>query len=162
MSRLSAHGLAVDLPAGWEGAIREGEASPTLRARAAGLGRTVHTPPVLHLTTAALPAVRGDFGSGAVDLLGSEDVFVAILEYGPDSVGTPLFDTGPMPRRLSPADFTPNRLQRAIPGQAGAQVFCTEGGRALCLYAVLGDHRRASRLTARASEILKAVEVTAR
>lgn len=160
--RLHAHGFAVDLPQRWEGAVRLGEVGDQLRARAARAGREVHTPPVLHLTTASLPQVRGDFGSGAVDLLGTDDVFVAVVEYGPDSVGTALFDTGPMPRRLSPADFTPNGLQRAIPGQAGAQVFCTEQGRALCLYAVIGDHRRASRLSARVGEVLDRIEVVAR
>lgn len=158
---LQSHGFAVDLPTGWEGAVREGEVADAVRQRAARTGRTVATPPVLHLTTATLPALRGDYGSGAVDLLTTDDVFVAVLEYGRDSVGTPLFDTGKMPRRLSPADFTPNGLQRAIPGQSGSQTFCTEAGRALCLYVVLGDHSRARPLLRRVNDLLDRVQIGA-
>lgn len=159
---LQSAGFRVDLPDRWEGAVRTSEVAVGVRERAARRGLAVQTPPVLHLTTASLPAVRGDFGSGAVDLLGADDVFVSVVEYGPESVGTALFDTGPLPRRLRAKDFRPDGLQRAIPGQSGLQVFCTEAGRALCLYVVLGAHTNARRLSGVASDALGRVEVVAR
>ena len=157
--RIDAHGFRVDLPAPWEGSVRQAEVSAATRARADYQGVTVQTPPVLHLSTTRLPTLRGDFGSGAVDLLGGDDVFVAVLEYGADSVGTPLFDTGPLPRSLDHRLFAPNGLQRAIAGQSGWQHFCTENGRALCLYVVLGAHHSARRLTRDASAILDRLEI---
>jgi hypothetical protein len=157
--RIDAHGFRVELPTPWEGAVRRAEVSATTAQRAAYAGVTVQTPPVLHLSSTRLPAVRGDFGSGAVDLLGPADVFVAVLEYGRDSVGTPLFDTGPMPRALDHRWFATNGLQRAIAGQSGFQRFCTEGGRALCLYVVLGAHHAARRLAREASAVLDRIEI---
>jgi hypothetical protein len=157
--RIDGHGFAVDLPAPWEGAVRVGSATVAERQRAGDHGLAVHTPPVLHLSTTRLPADRGDFGSGAVDLLGSGDVFLAVVEYGPESVGTPLFDTGPLPRSLDHRLFAPNGLQRAIAGQSGWQRFCTEAGRALCLYVVLGAHHDARRLARDASAVLDRLEV---
>ncbi|WP_108664254.1 hypothetical protein [Euzebya rosea] len=156
---LDAHGFRVALPDKWEGAVQRGRIDERVAARAREAGRPVHTPPVLHLTSASLPEVRGDFGSGAVDLLGDDDVFIALIEYGPENLGTALFDTGRMPRRLSVADFAPNGLQRAIAGQSGTQVFCTEAGRALCLYVVLGGHWQARRLLPRVNDALSRIDV---
>ncbi|CAN5336535.1 hypothetical protein BH23ACT9_BH23ACT9_24110 [soil metagenome] len=156
------HGFRVDLPAPWEGALQLGDVSPDVEQRAAFQGRIVQTPPVLHLSSAQLPPGRGDFGSGAVDLLSADDAFVAIVEYGADSVGTALFDTGPLPRRLDHRRFTADGLQRAIPGQAGYQHFCTENGRALCLYVVLGAQHQARRLTRQVDDVLSRVRIANR
>ena len=35
-----------------------------------------------------LPAGRGSFGSGAVELMAGQDVFMTLFEYGEESVGT--------------------------------------------------------------------------
>ena len=45
--------------------------------------------PILHACTIDMPTNRGDFGSGVVDLLDSEDVFISLLaEHGqPPPVG---------------------------------------------------------------------------
>lgn len=160
--RIDAHGFRVDLPSPWEGAVRLGEISAKTAEEASFQGIQVQTPPVMHLSSTQMPTLRGDFGSGAVDLLTSDDVFIAVLEYGAESVGTALFDTGPMPRSLSHRDFKPNGLQRAIPGQSGFQHFCTENGRAICLYVVLGAHHQARRLTRNANQIISRVEVQSR
>lgn len=160
--RVSGHGFTVDLPPPWEGAVGESQVSPQVHERAAFTGVVVQTPPVLHLSSTRLPASRGDFGSGAVDLLGGDDSFVAVVEYGADSLGTALFDTGPLPRRLDHGWFSPDGLQRAIPGQSGYQHFCTENGRALCLYVVLSAHRRARRLTRVVNDILPRIQVASR
>lgn len=160
--RIDAQGFGIDLPSPWEGAVQQSQVSDGVQRRAAFQGLLVHTPPVLHLSSTRLPPARGDFGSGAVDVLGVDDRFIAIVEYGADSVGTALFDTGPLPRVLDHRRFTPNGLQRAIPGQSGYQHFCTEGGRALCLYVVLGAHHQARRHTRSVNDILDRVEIAPR
>ena len=129
---ISAHGISVTLPRGWEGHIAGG----TSEAKSASPAT-----PVAHLSTTALPPGRGDFGSGAVEGLGPDDVFVALVEYGADCVGTELFARQGLPRRLRPRAFNRRALQRTLEGQCGQQLFFTEAGRAFCLYVVLGrDH----------------------
>lgn len=159
---VQAHGFSVDLPSPWEGAVRLGETSPAVRERAAFRGLEIQTPPVLHLSSASLPADRGDFGSGAVDLLGDADAFMAVVEYGAENLGTALFDTGPLPRRLDHRWFRPDGLQRAIAGQSGYQHFCTENGRPVCLYVVLGAHHQARGLTRQVNDILSSIRIASR
>lgn len=160
--RIDAQGFGIDLPTPWEGAVQQSTVSDRVQTRASFQGLVVQTPPVLHLSSTRLPPGRGDFGSGAVDLLGSDDSFIAIVEYGADSVGTALFDTGPLPRSLDHRRFAPDGLQRAIAGQSGYQHFCTDNGRALCLYVVLGAHHQARRLTRSVNDILDRVEIAFR
>jgi hypothetical protein len=141
VSRLSAEGLAVDLPTGWEGEIyvrpAEVPAPPAAGAAAQVAGRAR---PVLQLADFALPRTRGDFGGGAVELMGPRNIFVSLFEHGPESVGTPLFATPGPPWPVRPGDFGPNRLQRPLPGQGGGQWFFHQHGRAFCLYVVLGSY----------------------
>jgi len=128
--RLSAHGLDVDVPPGWEARI--------MRREVQSFGEQPR--PVVHLANFSLPEERGDFGAGVVERMRGRDTFVVVFEYGPDSVGQPLFRHQGFPR-LTPKHFSARRLQRTLPGQAGAQLFFTAGGRAFCLYAVLADGR---------------------
>ena len=160
--KLTGYGITTDLPAGWEGRI-------TKRATPAGdLGRTsaIGTPgevpgPVVHLANFALPEQRGDFGSGAVDLMGSGHVLLTLFEYGPESAGQALFTRRGIPT-LQPRMFDPNGLQHVIAGQAGCQRFFTEGGRQFCLYAVIGRHAEAPALTAKANATLRATRIDPR
>jgi hypothetical protein len=151
MAELRAHGLAVQVLPGWEG---------TIFLRVAGQGETTH--PVLHLATFPLPAERGDFGTGAVELMEPDDVFVVVFDYGPASASAPLFAGRRMPRLLSGEDFTPYSLQRALPGQAGAQWFFCEAGRALSLYVVLGSFARRDRLVSGVNAVLRSFGVDTR
>ena len=96
----------------------------------------------MHLANFALPEQRGDFGSGAVDVMRSGDVLVVLFEYGPESIGQALFRRRGVPRNLRPDMFSGSALQRTVPGQAGTQIFFTEADRAFCLYVVLGKHQR--------------------
>ncbi len=167
--RLAGHGLVVDLPSRWEGTIGRRPADAGASAAAAGALRTVAPAlpqeqllPVAHLATFALPLDRGDFGSGAVDLMGAGDVFLAVVEYGPECVGTPLFASRPRLPRFEVPQFGPARLQRVQKGQAGAQAFCTVGGRAFCVYAVVGASGRAAALAAEVNGVLAATEVEPR
>ena len=148
---LAGEGISVDLPPGWEGAIYR---------RQSEVGEEPH--PVVHVATFPLPVDRGDFGNGAVNLMGSDDVLIVILEYDSASAGTALFGRAGAPRQLTGADFSPHTLQRLIPGQAGVQRFFTDAGRACCLYVVIGAHRRGARLAADASAVLQSVRIEPR
>jgi len=115
--------------------------------------------PVAHLATFGLPAERGDFGSGAVEIMGAEDLFMAFVEFGPECAGTPLFAETQLPR-LDPSGFARNRLQRALLGQSGHQSWHTIKNRAFCLYVVLGSHGLAKKLVPRANQVLTTLQVT--
>jgi len=160
------HGLAADPPAGWHVAVsrRPGAQPSTLAERrvapAAALDEDV-TRPVLHACTRPLPADRGDFGSGVVDLLGPDDVFVALVDYGSEVADVGLFANQGMPR-LAPSQFGPNRLQRPLPGLSASQHFFSEGGRAFCLFTVLGSHARRMASVQRAVALVRTVRITDR
>ncbi len=167
--RLIGHGLAVDLPVRWEGTIGRRPADPGGARVAAGAARTMAPAlaeeqllPVAHLATFPLPGDRGDFGSGAVDVMTADDAFLAVVEYGPECAGTPLFAVLPRLPQLKVGQFGPARLQRVQKGQAGAQVFCTVGGRAFCVYAVVGASGRAAALAREVNAVLAATEVEPR
>lgn len=148
MTRLTGRGLAVDLPPGAEGAI--------YRRPFDGAG-TTH--PIVHVATFPLPADRGDFGGGAVQRMTADDVFVALLEFHPSSATTPLF-ASPPPAALRPSDFSPSSLQTSIAGHAGAQRFFSVGGRAFCLYAVIGDVDRVPARLPVVNQVLSGLAVT--
>ena len=169
--RLSAHGITTDLPAGWEGRItrrrRQAPAATTsgpatAASRADAIGSPDEVPePVVHLANFALPEDRGDFGSGAVDLMQSGDVFVSLFEYGPESVGQALFASEGIPT-LRPRMFAASALQKTISGQAGCQRFFTHNGRAFCLYVVLGKQAEAATLVPTTNGVLRATRIDPR
>jgi hypothetical protein len=147
-------GIRAELPRGWEGALRRSRPDPDgVEAAAAP------DPPVLHACTFALPSDRGDFGSGAVELMADDDTFVALLEYDREEVGSALFAARGLPRRLDPRHFHPRSLQRVLPGQAGWQHFFTDHGRAFCLYVVLGAHDDAHRQVRRVEQLLAGIRI---
>jgi hypothetical protein len=117
--------------------------------------------PVVHLANFALPAGRGDFGTGAVEIMGPRHVFVSLLEFGSECLGTALYARQGMPRP-KPDDFSPATLQRRLPGQAGYQAFFTANGRPMCLFVVLGSYEQRHRLCPLVHHVLDAVEVTPR
>lgn len=119
------------------------------------------TLPVLHACTRPLPAGCGDFGGGVVDRLDTSDVFLSLVEFGSDVAGEGLFAPAGMPR-LAPSQFGPNNMPRAVPGRSAAQHFCTVGGRAFCLFVVVGSHARRMALVPRAARMLAGVSVTRR
>jgi hypothetical protein len=155
--KVSAHGIGVELPAGWEARISRRDAT---RAAAAGAVGTPH--PIAHLGSFALPAERGDYGSGAVDRMTSTDSFVALVEHDGSSVGTALFAPVGLPRELRAAHFNPNALQRTIPGQGGYQRFFTEAGRAFSLYVVLGSYAGAATLVPTVNAVLRTIRIEPR
>jgi hypothetical protein len=153
MTPLNGAGVAVALPRGWEGEIFN--RSPVIE------GRSLQGPDgdveiarnVIHLANFALPAERGDFGSGAVELMNSGAMLVILFEHGPESVDTPLFARSGVPV-LDPAEFHPQQMQRTLSGQSGRQIFFNVAGRAFCLYVVLGSHRQRNVLVPLVNEVL--------
>jgi hypothetical protein len=145
---IAAHGLVVEVNDGWEARV--------FRRTATEAGD--ETLPVVHLATFPLPAERGDFGAGAVEVMDRDDIFVTVFEFGPESAGQPLFASEGWPT-IEPQHFETARLQHAIPGQSGVQYFFHVGGRAFCVYAVLGSHARRAELAPKVAAAVAAVSV---
>jgi hypothetical protein len=112
-----------------------------------------------HFATFALPPPVGDFGAGAVTVMGPNDVFCVLFEYGPESVGKALFARQGMPRSLAAGDFSPVLLRRGLGGQSGTQWFFTEAGRPFTFYAVLGSHARRTVLVPKVNALLQGLSV---
>jgi hypothetical protein len=160
MADLRAHGIGVGLPAGWDGRIGVRRDAPENVISASGTHvAALQSRPVVHLANFGLPNDRGDFGSGAVELMGAGDVFVVIFEHEPAAAGTKLFATVGMPRNLAPGEFDPYTCRRGIPGQSAYQGFFQEGGRAFCLYVVLGSHAHRNRLVPMVNRVLAGVRL---
>jgi hypothetical protein len=149
--RLQGTGISLDLPRGWEGRVRGA-------LRSASVGQRPD-PVVVQAANFALPPTLGDFGGGAVETMTTRDLFMTLFEYGPESVGTPLFARQGMPRSLGPADLDPWSLRTPLPGMSGIQVFFTEAGRPFCLYVAVGSHHRRFRTLPVISSILQTVAI---
>ena len=145
---VTAYGVAVSPPPGWDVRARRAEATPP---------ETAHV--VVHAATFPLPAERADYGDGAVQLMGPGDVFVALVEFAPAAARTALFAARGWPRPLTGDDFSRTALQHALAGQAGAQRWFTVAGRPWCLYAVIGAWERRASLAARANGFVRTVTV---
>jgi hypothetical protein len=148
MSTLEAHGITAQVPTGFDARI--------FRRSSAG-GGTARA--VAQFATVPIPADAADFGGGVVTSLGPDDIFVTLFEYGPESLGAPLFARAGMPRALRITDFRPYTLRRGLGGQSGTQWFFTEAGRPFTLYAVLGGHARRASLVPRLNGLLAEITV---
>ena len=161
MNKLSAGGVSVGLPNGWEGEVfnRAPDVDGrNLQADQDNDGDTEVARNVVHLANFALPAERGDFGSGAVELMSSGALMVILFEHGPESADMPLFARSGIPV-LTPDEFQPQPMQRTLSGQSGRQVFFNVNGRAFCLYVVLGSHRQREMLVPLVNEVLASLEI---
>ncbi len=158
MNSLTADGLTIALPQGWEGEIFN--RAPIVDGRELGgpSGDVEVARNVVHLANFALPAERGDFGSGAVELMNSGALLVILFEHGPESVDMPLFARSGVPQ-LTPDEFHPQQMQRTLQGQSGRQIFFNAAGRAFCLYVVLGSHRQRNVLVPLVNEVLANLDI---
>ena len=168
------YGLRADAIPGWQVSVTrrpgaEPAAPPAAGARSAAPDATDApradapkadvTRAVLHACTRPMPADRGDFGSAVVDLLGPDDIFVALVDYGAEVANQGLFENQGMPR-LAPSQFGPNRLQRPLPGMSASQHFFSSGGRAFCLFTVVGSHARRMASVPRAAAMVASIRIT--
>jgi hypothetical protein len=172
MMRRTGYGISVEVPVGWTSALVRRATSPDApsdldRFDALAPDGAVpdardrlaeRTLPVLHVSTRPLPEAVGDFGSGAVEALGPEDVFVALIEYGSDLADTGLFERQGVPR-LAPSQFGTNRMPREIVGRSASQHFFSAGGRAFCLFTVLGSHSRRMGTVPRAAAVAASLQI---
>jgi hypothetical protein len=149
VATIQAHGITARLPRGFEGRIF---VRPSV-----GQGVSY---PVAHFATFPLPVDVGDFGSGAVNLMGPSDVFATLFEYGPESVGTVLFARQGRPTSLTPSDFRRTVLRRALGNQVGTQWFFTEAGRPFSFYAVLGSQQTGPALVPLVNQLLASLTVS--
>jgi hypothetical protein len=148
VATIGAHGITARLPSGFEGRI-------FVRPTSVGV-----TYPVGQFATFPIPDDIGDFGSGAVTVMGPSDVFATLFEYGPESVGTALFARQGRPGALAESDFSPMTLRRGIPGQSGTQWFFTESGRPFSFYAVLGSHTLRAALVPHVNTLLSSLTLS--
>ena len=144
--KLARHGLELRVPGGWEGRVFR---LPGARA-------------TLHAANFALPPRDGTFGATAVSDMADDGVFVAVVEFSPRLAGQGLFAHRGIPGPLRAREASPRALQRLVPGREGIQRFFTEGGRAFCLYAVIGSKPSREVLVGKVNELLRSVRITPR
>jgi len=148
---VAGHGVEVAPPAGWDVRIyrRDPVGAETTQA-------------IVHAATFPIPARRGDWGDGAVQLMAGNDVFVALVEFGAPSVGSALFAARGFPAPLAGPDFSRTSLQHSLAGQAGVQRWFSAEGRAWCLYVVVGSYARRAALAGRANGLIATLAVDRR
>src|SRR5205085_1230228 len=106
--KLSAHGISVELPHGWEGKI--------YRRRGGD--------PTFHAANYALPGWDGDFGSVATEHMPTSGSFLVITEYRPGQglePGKGLFAADAIPLPLDAREFRSRTLHIGRRGQLGFQ-----------------------------------------
>ena len=118
----------------------------TAPSRAGATGSPSEVPdPVVHLANFALPEDRGDFGSGAVDLMGAGPrARGPVRVRRPTASAQPLFAAPAASPRSPAAMFSRRPSSRRPAARPACQLFFTQNGRAFCLYVVLGDQREAA------------------
>ena len=157
MSRLVAHGVSVDVLAGWEAEL---STQPDPAALDLSLESPARPLVVMHAANFSLPAERGDYGSGAVEIMDRNGIFAALVEFGSASATSRLFAREGFPTRLKPASFAPDQLHLSLPGQAGRQQFFHVGSRAFCLYAVIGSYAMRSLLVPELNRMLSRISIS--
>ena len=146
--RFSGGGVTVELPTGWEGRIR-GE----LAVQEGSNRRTV-----AQFANFPLPQSGDDFGADVVPEMRPGDVLVVLFEYEPESTAQPLF-SAVGPPRLAAADFDRAAVQHGLPGQSALQRFFQSGGRAFCVYVVVGSHLDRADAVVPVNELLSSLAV---
>jgi hypothetical protein len=162
MAMIEGGGISVDLPAGWDAEIYRRIVDPatTSNTSAVATGEEERNNAVLHTANFALPADRGDFGSGAVEIMRASDLLVVLFEYNREDASRALFEHRGIPLPLVASDFSPNAMQRPLKGLLGTQQFFQASGRAWCLYVVLAE-ANAEHLIADANAVLSTIDIEA-
>lgn len=156
MHRLSAYGIGLDVPSGWEAEL---SLQQNLEKAVAGPAPPGDGLVVLHAANFWLPNERDDYGSEALEAMGPAGVFIALVEFEPGAVGSMLFEHHGIPADLQPDDFDPNALRRPMREQAGLQRFFHSAGRAFCLHAAIGSYHHRHHLAPEANSILSGLTI---
>lgn len=153
--------VALEVPRGWDARVSRRPRDPNERSAAGTSDAAVAEsgPSLAHVASFPLPQDAGDFGSGAVEAMGSTDAFVSLFEYDAGSAAAGLFEHEGVPADLRPADFTEDSLQRPQAGQVGLQRFFRVGDRAFCLYVVLGHRVAGLRKLPVVNQLLRTMEI---
>jgi hypothetical protein len=157
-------GIQVRIPAGWEGEIyrRDPGTVELDEGVPASRRRQPTSRSVLHLASFPLPQGRGDYGSGAVEIMRDDDILIVLFEFEPESATQRMFAATGVPRGLRGDDFDPNQMQRPLEGMAGVQrFFNVDGQRAFCLFVVIGRYLDRVVLAARVDEALAGITIDA-
>ena len=109
---------------------------------------------VVHAANFPLPSAVGDYGNGAVQLMGPWCILMCLVEVAPEQAGDALFRAPGPPVALSVGEFRRSTLQHNRPGQAGTQRFFNVSGRAWSLFVVLGSEEMRDTLVPVANEVL--------
>jgi hypothetical protein len=150
--RTDGRGITIETPAGFDVEIftrpdSEGRTSPD-------------APAIVHAANFTLPRDRSDFGHEIVAGMRLGDVFVALIEYGPQAASRALFAAGGVPE-IDSESITPEVIMGAAAGQAGAQRFFHVGARAFSLYVIVGSYRLRHRTVPLVNEVLRTIRVEA-
>lgn len=156
MHRLSAYGIGLDVPTGWEAELSLHQDAEEIDASSAPAGEGLV---VLHAANFWLPNERDDYGSEALETMGPAGVFIALVEFDRGAVGSLLFERHGIPADLQPDDFDPAALRRPMREQAGLQRFFYSAGRAFCLHAAIGSHNNRYMLTQDVNSILSSLTI---
>ena len=156
MDRLSAYGIGIDVPSGWEAELSLQQDPSVIDADLAPSARQLV---VVHVANFWMPTDRSDYGSEALQAMGTEGIFIALVEFDGAAARSRLFEHSGLPLALQPDDFSPAQLQRPMRGHAGLQRFFRSGGRAFCLHTVIGSYRRRYTLTPEVNRILSALTI---
>ena len=156
MAMMQGGGIAVELPAGWDAEIYR---RPSDVSTLSSSGTPEQTNAVLHAANFALPEPRGDFGSGAVELMGRSNLLIVLFEYNPADAQTPLFKHVGLPLPLVADEFHPHNMQRARRGLQGCQRFFNTVTRAWSLYVVVAESGMTELIT-EANQVLATVDVS--
>ena len=163
MATMSAYGLTVDAPEGWDGSIYKRQEHAFTRQNRSAEQLDLHAvefQPIVHLSSRPLPVVRGDMGGGVVGDLGPDDVFVVLFEYGGASTDQALFTRHQgVPWPLALHDFSAAALRTQLPGQLGTQRFFSIHHRSFMLYVVLGSEAARRRLLPGVNAALAAIRI---
>jgi hypothetical protein len=127
MGLLMSQGLSIEVPPRWEGRIF----LPDLPAPAVNL-------PIMHLTDATLSMVRSTYAPELAARAGSSGALVALVEFEDRLADRGLYAAQGLHLPLRRDRFDAHALQLPDPSQQGHQRFFSQGGRAFCLYVVLG------------------------
>jgi len=156
VDRLAAYGIGIGVPIGWEAELSLQPDPSTIDPDLAPSDRHLV---VVHLANFWMPADRSDYGSEATAVMGSDGVFIAIIEFDDNAARSRLFEYRGVPIPLQPTDFKRTQLQRPVRNQVGLQRFFCSSKRAFCLHAVIGSYDLRQALTPAVNNILSGLTI---